>query len=69
LNTDRSIFPLTHLARNRHPERSEAAASALAFLSVIPEENLLLASALALAFLSVIPEGNLLLHLPLKPQN
>jgi hypothetical protein len=71
LNTDLSIFPLTHVARNCHPGRSEAPASALAlaFLSVIPEGNLLLVSALALAFLAVIPEGNLLLHLPLKPPN
>ena len=38
-----------------HPEQSEGPASALAFLSVIPVGNLLLAA----AFLSVIPEGNL----------
>ncbi|WP_263358974.1 hypothetical protein [Acidicapsa ligni] len=43
-------------------------AVALAFLSVIPEGNLLLFSAFAVAaaVLSVIPEGNLLL--PAKPQ-
>jgi hypothetical protein len=71
LNTDLSFFPLTHVARKCHPERSEAPAPALAlaFLAVIPEGNLLLASALALAFLAVIPEGNLLLHSPLKPPN
>jgi hypothetical protein len=61
LNTDLSIFPLTHVARNCHPGRSTRSALTLAFLSVIPEGNLLLVSALALAFLSVIPEGNLLL--------